>query len=544
MRRLAAPVAAALLLLPAVASPALAADPKALRAPKQLERPPAGYELSGKRALAIADANPTVRAERRQHGRSTRRPFMKGPGRWQVSYYSGDDEIAQVLIDDRAGAVLEAWTGHKVAWTMARGYDGAFGRKVNSPWVWVPLSLLFVLPFVDPRRTRRLLHLDLLALSVFSVSLAFFNQAEIETSVPLVYPPLAYLLARMLWVGLRRRGGEDRARRPLPLLVPVTWLAVAVVFLLGFRIGLNLMSSNVIDVGYAGVIGADRVADGRELYGTFPGDNQHGDTYGPSNYLAYVPFEQALPWSGTWDDLPAAHGAAIAFDLLACLLCFLVGRRMRGPRLGIVLAYAWVAFPFTLYAANSNANDALVAVLVLAALLAATSAPARGALIALAGLTKFAPLALAPLFATHRARERGRLRTVGLFTVAFAAAGALAFVPVLALPGGSVERFWDATLGFQAERGSPFSVWGLYEAGWLESAQRVVQAVAVVGAVVLAVVPRRRDTVGLAALSAAILIALQLGITHWFYLYIPWFFPLVMVALVGRYAEPARLVRA
>ena len=28
------------------------------------------------------------------------------------------------------------------------------------------------------------------------------------------------------------------------------------------------------------------------------------------------------------------------------------------------------------------------------------------------------------------------------------------------------------------------------------------------------------------------LIALQLGVTHWFYLYIVWFFPLVMLALL------------
>ena len=57
-------------------------------------------------------------------------------------------------------------------------------------------------------------------------------------------------------------------------------------------------SSNVIDVGYAGVIGADRIADGTRLYGTFPKDNEHGDTYGPVNYVAYVPFEQIWPWSG------------------------------------------------------------------------------------------------------------------------------------------------------------------------------------------------------------------------------------------------------
>ena len=35
------------------------------------------------------------------------------------------------------------------------------------------------------------------------------------------------------------------------------------------------------------------------------------------------------------------------------------------------------------------------------------------------------------------------------------------------------------------------------------------------------------------------LIALQLGVTHWFYLYIVWFFPLVMVALLGRLSASA-----
>jgi hypothetical protein len=46
--------------------------------------------------------------------------------------------------------------------------------------------------------------------------------------------------------------------------------------------------------------------------------------------------------------------------------------------------------------------------------------------------------------------------------------------------------------------------------------------------------------VGLAAACAAVIIAVQLGIDHWFYLYIPWFFPLVMIALLGRYGPPMR----
>ena len=46
----------------------------------------------------------------------------------------------------------------------------------------------------------------------------------------------------------------------------------------------------------------------------------------------------------------------------------------------------------------------------------------------------------------------------------------------------------------------------------------------------------------MAALGAAVLIALQLTATHWFYLYIVWFLPFVLVACLGAYRmrdEPA-----
>ena len=60
-----------------------------------------------------------------------------------------------------------------------------------------------------------------------------------------------------------------------------------------------MVDSNVIDVGYAGVLGADRIADGDGLYGDgFSDDVPKGDTYGPVNYLLYVPFEQACPGAG------------------------------------------------------------------------------------------------------------------------------------------------------------------------------------------------------------------------------------------------------
>ena len=93
---------------------------------------------------------------------------------------------------------------------MARGYEGAFGRKLNAPYVWIPLCLLFLAPFVDPRRPFRILHLDLLVLLGFGVSHVFFNRGEIDTSVPLVYPVLLYLL------GAAAVDGVPPARAPRP----------------------------------------------------------------------------------------------------------------------------------------------------------------------------------------------------------------------------------------------------------------------------------------------------------------------------------------
>jgi hypothetical protein len=536
--------AAALLVLaaPAFAPAASTAgsavsDPNALRQPPSDTQRPPGHVRTAQDVVEIADRQPKVRQTLRRHRNAMPVAYLKGPYQWQVSYFGRDKrgrytkELAQVIIDDRSGVAGETWTGFQVAWTMARGYPGAFGRRAGALYIWLPLCVLFVVPFLDLRRPFRLLHLDLLVLVSFSISLAFFSNGQIGVSVPLAYPPLVYLLIRMLIVARRR--GPDRPPQRFHLLVPASWLLVGLIFLVGFRVALNVTNSNVIDVGYSGVIGADRLTHGKQLWGNFPHDNQHGDTYGPVNYYAYVPFEQAWPWSGRWDDLPAAHAAAVVFDLLTML-----GRRIRGPTVGLALAYAWAAYPFTLFVSNSNSNDSLVALLLVGALLLAASAPARGALVALAGLTKFAPLALAPVFATHGtagAPLRSRSRSIVLYGGAFAATAALAMAPILI--GGDLRSFYDHTLRFQQDRGSPFSIWGLRSGlDWL---QTVVQVAAVGFALVAAVLPRRRDVVGLAAIGAAVLIALQLGVTHWFYLYLVWFLPLVLVAVFGRYGEPA-----
>jgi hypothetical protein len=416
---------------------------------------------------------------------------------------------------------------------MARGYEGAFGRKVNSPWIWLPLCLLFLVPFVDPRRPFRLLHLDLLVLLAFGASHVFFNRGDIGVSVPLVYPVLLYLLARLVVGGMRPR--RDRGR--LMPVIPVAWVAVVLVLLVGFRVGLNVTDSNVIDVGYAGVVGADRIVDGEGLYGPkFSEDVERGDTYGPVNYLLYVPFEQAMPWSGSWDDLPAAHGAALAFDLLTLAGLMLLGTRLRagpgGRELAVALGFAWVAYPYSLFALETNSNDSLVALSTVAALLALTLSPARsalgrGAAVALGAGAKFATIALAPLMAGGLGGRR--VRDFALVGLAVVVVLALAFLPFL--PDGGVREVYDRTVGYQASRPSPFSVWGQVDSlGWLQTAVKVGAALL---AVAVAFVPRRRDAFQVAALGAAVVIAVQLTVSHWFYLYIVWFAPLAFVALMA-----------
>ena len=473
-------------------------------------------------AIATADKDPKVHEEERKHDVLAPTAALE-EGNWEVAYFAAGDQVALVLVDAASGEVKESWTGYQVSWKMARGYSGAFGHKLNAPYVFLPLCLIFLVGLVDWRRLRRVANLDLLVLLGFGVSHYFFNRADIGISVPLVYPVLLYLLGRCLWIGLRGRG---EGLRPV---WSVTVLIVAALFLMGFRVGLNVADSGAIDVGYAGVVGAERIAHGEQLYDNFPDDVSQGDTYGPVNYLAYLPFERIWPYSGEWDDLPAAHAASIVFDLAVFAFLILLGIRIRpgpeGQRLAAVLAFGWAAYPYTAYVLESNSNDSLVAALLLGTLLLLARPLARGAALAAATWAKFVAAPLAPMLLTY---ER-RLRPALLF------ASGLALVTVAALAWPAIDpglmTFYDRTIASQAGRDSPFSVWG--QAPSLEPIR--VALLALLGALSLAFafVPRRKSLTQVAALSAALLILLQLTLHHWFYLYIVWFYPLLLVALAA-----------
>jgi hypothetical protein len=502
-----------------------------------------------------------------RNGRQVEASYDKERHVWTIRVWWGTaGEIATGKVDDTSGAVTEAWTGPQVAWKMARGYPGAFGGKeINSTSVWLGFCVLFLLGLGDLRRPLSLRNLDLLALLSFSVSLWYFNKGHIFTSAPLVYPPLLYLLGRMAWSAWRGR----LATGAVPVW-PVWALAAATVFAAGFRIGLNTQSSNVIDVGYSGVVGANRIANGVVPYGNFPVElgkpcgpadadgeirdriqrdgrcesaNPQGDTYGPVAYEAYLPGYLALGWTGKWDDLPAAHFSSIGFDLLCILGLALVGLRFGGTRLAVTLAFAWVAYPFTQYVSNSNTNDALVPLFLIWGFWLVTSPVARGAAVALSGWTKFASLLLAPLWASYPER---RLRPTLVFAAAFVLTSLAAF-SILLLDGhplGAAHEFWKRTLSWQIDRESPFSIWDWrqYHAGLpdLHLLQRALEGLLLVGAVAVYFFPRRKSPLQLAALTAALLVGAEIVLTHWYYAYLPWFFPFAAIAVLAPAAEPVR----
>jgi hypothetical protein len=540
-----------------------------------IPEPPAP-RLDEAKAIEIALANPKVAdwvARYPADGLTESAELDEESGRWTVKVWSDlpdAGQIVQARVDDATGVVTEAWTGPQVAWQMARGYEGLFGRKLNEPWIWWPLCAVFFLGLANLRRPLSLRTVDLLVLLSFSASWWFFNRGEIFTSVPLAYPPLLYLLLRMTWIGAR-----GRARAPERPLWPV-WLLVAVaVFLFGFRVGLNVINASTIDVGYAGVIGAQRiVAQGEMPYGHMPvregrecgapnADgrvddyvqtngrcehvNERGDTYGPITYLVYIPGYLLEGWDGDWSGapgtMPASNFTTLLFDGLAVIGLALVGRRFGGARLAATLAFAWVAFPFTQYVSMTNSNDGIPPAFLIFGFWLLTSAPARGLFVGLAAWAKYAALLLVPLWASYPTGLR-RPRGVALFAGGFAAATALAFWVLLLEPDPphAARVFWERTFGWQLGRDSPFSIWDWGEyPGYpdLSAWQTALKAILVVAAVVAGFLPRRKSPLQLAALTAALLIGFELVLTHWFYLYVPWFFPFAAFAVLGPAALPA-----
>jgi hypothetical protein len=179
----------------------------------------------------------------------------------------------------------------------------------------------------------------------------------------------------------------------------------------------------------------------------------------------------------------------------------------------------------------------------------------RAILIALAAGAKFTPLFLVPLYAagyqglagrffakgaSGGRRPEGRIsrlaslrlpRATGVrfmyFATVFASACALLLLYPTIDPG--LATTWERTIESQLDRTSPFSIWG--QVTWLQPLQTLLMIGTVAFASALVLIPRQRTLVQISALSAAVIIATQLTLEHWFYLYIAWFFGMLIAAI-------------
>ena len=411
-------------------------------------------------------------------------------------------------------------------WFTPAVVGGAF--TLHPLLIAVPWAACFVLGLLDWRRPWRAEHLDLLALAgLFPVAMLLSDDVS-QAGLWLAAVCLGWLFCRML--------GASFGIWRMPELCPSVSsrrLGLAILVLLLVRAG-SLTGGNILDVGQASSLGAWRVLHGLHLYGavSWPGPGglriYRPDSYGPFAYYAYIPFVAIFPAAPA---LAATLLPAVCFDALTLAGLHKLGGRLGGRPLAQAFMFAYLLYPFPDLSLTAETNDALIAALCVWAIVAAERPVARGLLMAAAALTKFLPVLLALQFLGVR---RGRSR------YALTLAASLAAMLTWPLITSGPAQFLDSTFGYQLiQRGGgvQFSIWTHLPHAAI-AARAVLAAALVLLALSPMVRPPVRDARQHAALAAALLIGAQLLLGYWFYSYLTWFYPLLIVAII--HARPDR----
>jgi hypothetical protein len=466
--------------------------------------------LPRQQAVRAALADPAVKKQLAAHGWNRVRVGRLDSRLARVTFFDGPRIRAVAAVD--AHGIAE----HTQVYAPGSSLYGS--SLSDAPWLLALLALGFILAAA----TRPLLsmrNLDVLALLALVVPIVAGDHQLLELSVLSGYIPLAYLCWRL--VRRATRAEPSAAAAAAQPLIPLPGKRA-----LGYAIGaaaallaiVAISSPGAIDVGFASTAGATLLLHGTLPYGHMPADVLHGDTYPLLNYVLYIPAAAVAPVRDAFDDTSSAVLVAFAAALVVA-----VALRPSGSR----TVLAWLCFPPLAVAVASGTNDVLLAAAVALAL-AAASRSGRAALALTAGAwIKLAPLALLPIWL---ARTHGRplLRAIGAAAVLSAALAAW----VLVLGGFAGIDHMLSAMSFQLSRGTLQSAWALLGLG---PAQQVAQA-ATIALIAWAVLSARRtatDPARLAALSGAVLAALQLSASNWSYLYVVWLFPCAALALIA-----------
>jgi hypothetical protein len=439
---------------------------------------------------------------------------------------------ALIFVGGLAALAVLVPVGHGFApkgggWFIPAVVGGVF--TLHPLLVAVPWAACFVFGLADWHNPWRVEHLDLLALAGFFPVAMLLSDDAAQAGLWLAAACLCWLFCRMLGVSF----GIWR----MPELRPSfssRRLGQAILLLLLIRLA-SLAGGNILDVGQASSLGAWRLLHGLHLYGAVswrgPGGLQiyRPDTYGPFAYYAYLPFVAFFPAAPA---VVATLLPAVCFDALTIAGLYKVGQRLGGRELGRAFVFAYLLFPFPDLSLTAETNDALIAALCVWTIAAATERPvARGLLMAAATLTKFLPGLVALQFLGIR---KGRRRYA--LTLVASLAAMLAWPVITSGPA----QFIDSTVGYQLIRrggGVQFSLWT-----YLPNAALVARPLLAAALLLLALSPLVRRPVSdpreQAAFAVALLIGAQLLIGYWFYSYLTWCYPLLVIAVIRAGPEP------
>jgi hypothetical protein len=540
-----------------------------------LLRSPLRRALPGRVAIADARADPLLRAALAGASITGARAVALDSQTVLVTFYSGARTQAQALVAGD-GRVSQA--------TSFLHQAVPYGDWVAYTPVAIALlaALLVLCGAVVPLRRAR--NLDLAVILALNAGILLFAARYVRMSLLTTLAPLCYLLARGAWIGLRggvgigvrsdggsvlrggvRAGGEAPSRPLLEWLLG-SWparrrvrLARLVVLALALSyLMLCASSPGTVDVAYAVMEGATRILEGVLPYGHLPGDVFHGDTYPIFSYALYAPLAALEPVRSIWSSL---EGELVLCALAALAAAWCAGRVAAGcarsagtvataapdtgpaaapdagPAAGerageegaLRAAICLLSFPGLLITASSGSSDIVVA-LILAGALAIWRRPALcSAALAFGALFKVVPgallaLALAPL--------RGRRLAAALAGVAAVCAAAAALLVGLGGAGAPLEMLH--AVSYQLSRGESQSLWS---AAAPVALQPIGEGIALGLIAAFALALRRRPQIALdrravAALAMAVVICLQIVANYWAPLYVAWFAPLAVLALL------------
>lgn len=486
--------------------------------------------------------DPRVRAFLARHRYTAIKALALDQTHWRITFFDRGHAVLDASVGPRGS--VDAVQPHPPG-VHATGSSIAWNRALLVGFALLFLAATTVVPLA------RMRNLDALVLAGGMLAVLLFYDARFVAgdtySGALL---LAYLIVRCLLA--------SRANRPAPVSTPAyaallqrvprpgrgRLLGLVAATLIAVSGLLTYTATGISDVAFAGMAGATAIQRGDVPYGHVTNEVVHGDTYPPLTYVMYLPFSLASPVRNSFDDLQGALDLNLIALLLAAGLAYLVGSRPPSPRrdadtsarpakprrdahAGAVLAIAWLSCPGILIAASGGGNDIPTACLVMGALAAAARPRVASTLLALATAAKLGPVGgLLVWVGSLRARPRAESAALAL------AVAAALLVMLVALGGADAIGKMINALAFQFRRGSFHCVWTQLGAG---GAQAVFEAAVLTFALAAAwTVASSRQPPSLrqiCALSAAVVLGLQLAANYWTFAYFAWALPLILVAL-------------